>query len=75
MPGPDFIKCFLNRHKNEIASRLSQNIKRSRAAVSLEIIEAYFNELEVSLQEIPLCNIINYDETNLVDDPGRKSFI
>lgn len=72
MPGPDFMSCFLKRHKNKISSRLSQNIKISRAAVSPEIINEYFEELEKSLEEIPPSNIINYDETNLTDDPGRK---
>ncbi|XP_028042420.1 uncharacterized protein LOC114252110 [Bombyx mandarina] len=72
MPGPDYIKSFLKRHKLTITSRLSKNIKRSRAAVSPEVIKAYFDELEISLQGIPLGNIVNYDETNLVDDPGRK---
>ncbi|CAH2108940.1 unnamed protein product [Euphydryas editha] len=72
MPGPDFMTSFLKRHKNKISSRLSQNIKRSRAAVSPETINEYFGELETSLQGIPPCNIINYDETNLTDDPGRK---
>lgn len=75
MPGPDYVKSFIKRHCDKITSRLCQNIKRSRAAVSPEIIEQYFNELEKSLQDIPLSNIINYDETNLTDDPGRKKVL
>ena len=30
---------------------------------------------EVSLKDIPLENIVNYDETNLTDDPGRRQAI
>lgn len=52
--------------------RFGQNIKRSRAAVCPEIIESYFNELEISLQGVPSANVVNYDETNLTVDPGRK---
>lgn len=72
MPGVDFVRSFLRRHDSKISMRFGQNIKRSRAAVSPEIIESYFNELEISLQGVPSANIVNYDETNLTDDPGRK---
>lgn len=75
MPGPDFVSSFMKRHKDAISQRLSQNIKRNRAAVSPEIIKKYFEELEISLSGVPMCNIINYDETNLSDDPGRKKII
>lgn len=71
MPGPDFVECFIKRHKDVISKRISQNIKRARAAVSPEVIEKYFEHLETSLQGVPLSNIINYDETNLSDDPGK----
>ncbi|CAG4982679.1 unnamed protein product [Parnassius apollo] len=74
-PGPDFIQCFLNRHKDKISQRICQNIKRSRAAVSAEIITKYFEELQISLADVPAANIVNYDETNLADDPGRRKII
>ena len=32
----------------------------------------YFKSLERTLNGIPQENIINYDETTLKDDPGRK---
>lgn len=72
MPGADYVKSFLRRHDKKISLRFDQNIKRSRAAVSSDIIESYFDELETTLQGVPSENIINYDETNLTDDPGRK---
>lgn len=75
MPGPDFVASFLSRHKEFLSNRMCQNIKRSRAAVSPDIINSYFDELEKELKDVPPSNIINYDETNLCDDPGRKKLI
>ncbi|CAG4957952.1 unnamed protein product [Parnassius apollo] len=62
-------------HKDKISQRICQNIKRSRAAVSAEIITKYFEELQISLADVPAANIVNYDETNLADDPGRRKLI
>lgn len=38
-------------------------------------ITEYFEHLSVELEGIPASNVINYDETNLCDDPGRKKII
>lgn len=46
LPSPDYIQSFLNRHKDKISQRRCQNIKRSQAAVSVEIITKYFQELK-----------------------------
>lgn len=75
LPGSDFVYCFLKRHKNTLRARMCQNIKRQRAAVSPEIIDSYFDHLTETLRDVPPSNIINYDETNLCDDPGRKKVI
>lgn len=72
-PGKDFAYSFLNRHKKELSENMCQNIKRNRAAVSPETLTQYFERLEVELQNVPPQNIVNYDETNLRDDPGKKS--
>lgn len=74
-PGPDFAESFLNRHSDKISKRISQNIKISRAKVSSDTLKAYFTELEKSLEGVPLSNILNYDESNLADDPGREKVI
>ncbi|KAH9643133.1 hypothetical protein HF086_010585 [Spodoptera exigua] len=74
-PGPDFVESFLKRHSDKISKRISQNIKRSRAEVSPEMMKTYFAELEKSLEGVPHSNIVNYDETNLSDDPGRPKVI
>ncbi|XP_037045724.1 uncharacterized protein LOC119081087 [Bradysia coprophila] len=75
VPGRDWAYSFLHRHKKEISERLCQNIKRSRAAVSPEVITDYFKLLENELKDVPPQNILNYDETNLRDDPGKKKVI
>ncbi len=74
-PGKDFAYSFLDRHKKELSVKMCQNIKRSRAAVSPETLNEYFQRLEVELNNIPPENIVNYDETNLRDDPGKKKVI
>ncbi|CAH2088822.1 unnamed protein product [Euphydryas editha] len=51
------------------------NIKSSRAAVSSDTIKEYFGELGKSLENVPTQNIINYDETNLTNEPGCKKVI
>lgn len=74
-PGKDFAYSFLNRHKKELSEKLRQNMKRNRAAVSPEVLNEYFQRLEEELKDVPPQNIVNYDETNLRDDPGKKKVI
>ncbi len=70
-PGKDWMKAFLSRHPI-LRVRIAANIKRSRASVTRETIDSYFHELKGSLEGVsPEC-ILNYDETNFVDDPGQK---
>jgi hypothetical protein len=75
MPGKYWANGFLIRHKTNLALRLCQNIKRSRAAIRRVILNYYFDNLEETLQNIPPSHVINYDETNLIDDPGRRKVI
>lgn len=75
MPGRDFALSFMKRHEKDLASRLCQNIKRARALVSPEVINEYFQNLSTTLEGVPHSNIINYDETNLSDDPGKSRLI
>lgn len=75
LPGIEFAKSFLRRHNDVLAPRLCQNIKRVRAAVDHEQINIYFDNLTKSLAGVSSGNIINFDETNLSDDPGRKTII
>ncbi|CAG4979283.1 unnamed protein product [Parnassius apollo] len=75
MPGIDYVNAFMKRHANKLWKRICRNIKRDSAAVSSDIIKEYFGKLAKSLENVPTQNIINYDETNLRDDPGRKKVI
>lgn len=72
VPGPDYLRAFLKRHKEQLSYRLCNNIKRSRAAISAAVVSEYFEELSTSLRGVPPQNIFNYDETNITDDPGSK---
>lgn len=74
LPGKDWAKSFIARHRT-LTLRLAQNIKRNRAEVTNETIKKYFEELEQSLEGIPPENVINYDETNFSDDPGKKKYV
>ena len=75
LPGPDWLESYLKRHSDMLRMRLCQNISRKRAGVSKTAVIEYFNNLQVTLEDIPPQNIINYDETNLSDDPGRKKVV
>lgn len=70
-PGTDWIKDFLKRNR-QLSERFSENIKRCRAAVSPDIIHEFFDNLENTLRDVPAENIVNYDESNLTDDPGKE---
>ena len=75
LPGKDFAKRFMMRHKNELAVRICQNIRRARSVVSPDIINKCFDNLEDTLREFPPSYIVNYDETNLSNNPGRHKII
>jgi hypothetical protein len=71
-PGKNWVKAFLNRHKDQVVVRTATNIRRSRAAVSPDEIRQYFANLQRELEGVPARNIFNYDETNFQDDPGAS---
>ena len=58
-----------------IVHRMCQNIAPKRAQIRAETIKEYFSNLKQTLKDVPPSHIINYDETNLTDDPGRKKCI
>ena len=74
LPGKEWAIGFLKRRR-ELTERLSNNIKRKRAEVSLATIKEYFANLTPEIDGVPPENIWNYDETNLTDDPGNKRII
>jgi len=73
IPGTKWVTSFCRR--NDLSKRMVTNISRKRAAVSEKVINAYFDELAISLLSISSANIINYDETGLTDDPGKKKCV
>lgn len=75
LPGDEWCKNFENRNP-ELTRRNCENMKRVKAQLSEEVVSNYFAELETSLAGISAENILNYDETNISDDPGRtKVFV
>lgn len=71
-PGDKWVRLFLQRHNHQLTHRQIQNIKRARAAKTCNEIKAYFENLQITLNGVPRENILNYDETNLSDNPGAK---
>lgn len=70
-PGVCWTRSFLKRHKEDLTVRLSENIKRCHSGINNDLITNYFNELKVTLHDVNPEAIINYDETNFTDDPGK----
>jgi hypothetical protein len=75
LPGTDWMSCFLKRRSDIISQRMCQNICRKRAEISADNVEQYFDHLSHTLSDVPATNIINYDETNLCDNPGQKKCV
>ncbi|GFR67958.1 tigger transposable element-derived protein 2 [Elysia marginata] len=60
LPGLEWARGFIARHKQDINQRLCQNISRKRAAISQDVVKNYFEELSKSVQDVPATHIINY---------------
>ncbi|KAG5878010.1 hypothetical protein JTB14_025465 [Gonioctena quinquepunctata] len=73
-PGESWLNNFLRRH-SELSNRFSQSVKESRAAVNYEVINKFFDNLTQNIENVSSEGIINYDETNFTDDPGRVKVI
>lgn len=74
MPGVDWARNFLNRYKSEISNRIASNISCDRAKTTAQVIDDFFDNYEKSIEGVSPDCIINYDETNLTDDPGNKKY-
>lgn len=75
LPGRDWATNFVKRHKNDISNRLSANISSKRAMMTSEKLDIFFENAREKLTSTDPSLIINYDETNLTDNPGAKKFI
>ncbi|XP_063239060.1 uncharacterized protein LOC134540325 [Bacillus rossius redtenbacheri] len=65
----------MKRHKEIISERFCQNIKRARASISTSTVNEYFDNLAESIRDVPGSHIVNFDETNLTNDPGTTKII
>lgn len=74
-PGKCWLSNFLARHKDKLTTRAAQNIKKVRAAKTVDEFTIYFPNLKDTLKDIPAGNILNYDETNFSDNPGSSKCI
>lgn len=74
-PGLDWVYCFIKRYKQELSVRKAQFIKRARAKVCRSNINKYFDNVTLELSDVPSSNIINFDETNVSDDPKKPQVI
>lgn len=74
LPGVDWFKGFIRRN-TDLTERMVGNIKKQRAKVSVEVMNEFYDSLDVELAGIPPSNIYNFDETNLTDDPGKKKVV
>lgn len=75
LPGPDWASNFIKRHKDRISNRLSANISTKRAMMNRQKLDDFFeNARDIFINTDPSL-IINFDETNLTDNPGAKKFI
>ncbi|KAK3924666.1 Pogo transposable element with KRAB domain [Frankliniella fusca] len=73
-PGTKWMNGFLGRHP-ELQQLVPKLIKASRAQVDPATVNKYFDNLERTLEGVPAKNILNFDETNLSDDPANKHVI
>ena len=51
---------------------MADNVKPARGSVTAEVIGEYFDNVEKELEGVSPHNILNFDETNVTDDPGKK---
>ena len=75
LPGKDWAASFVKRHSEQLTRRICQNIKVARSKIDATLVNKYFDNLTETVESVPESNIINYDETNLSDDPGASKFI
>ena len=72
MPSKEWVNSFVKRNSTLLSHLVCQNISPSRASVSPAMVESFFSHYAQSIDGVPPENLLNFDETNLSDDPGRK---
>ena len=74
LPGMEYM-FYLLKCQKDYTKRLTSNLKHARAAVDEKVLREYVEHLEKELEGIPPSNVWNFDETCLVNDPGRLKCI
>ncbi|KAA0202765.1 hypothetical protein HAZT_HAZT011372 [Hyalella azteca] len=54
---------------------MCKNINKKREEISSEVISKFFDNIAHVLQGVPATNVINYDETNFTNGPGKSQMI
>lgn len=75
MPGYEWASNFLKRHKDKLRPRQAANISVNRSRINAEVIDSFFENLTTSISGVTADCFINFDETNVTDDPGSKKMI
>ena len=80
-PGKDWLAGFFKRHP-EIKVRRCQNITFRKAYIKPKVVEDFFDNMKPMLAPpggneaaVSPTHILNYDETNLTNDPGNANVI
>ncbi len=71
LPTHRWLDTFISRHKELKANA----IKRTRAAVSREDVNEFFNHFVKSMEGLEPANLLNFEETNFRDDTNVKKYI
>jgi hypothetical protein len=71
LPTKRFVDCFLARHP-QFLLRTTNAIKRSRAALSRNEVNTFFDNFQKSAEGLRPENMWNFDEANLRDNPSSK---
>ncbi|XP_049953492.1 uncharacterized protein LOC126470039 [Schistocerca serialis cubense] len=74
-PGIDWARQFMQGHNAVLTLGLTKNIMYARAENDKEIMNAFFDNLEIEMEDVPSVNLWNYDEINLVDEPRGSKII
>lgn len=62
-------------HRNGLSVRLATNIKKQRASIGPAEITEFYENIRNDLATTKPCDMYNYDETNITDDPGSLKLI
>ena len=71
LPIEDWVKAFMK--GTTMVKRAADNIKRARASVDETAVREMFSNIDNLI--LPPTPMWNYDETNVKDNPGVKTFL